>query len=57
MVKREAGYDPIDSDRYYEMRGVDGTVMADPPAGETAMCIGCHAAEVATDYLAGTKLR
>lgn len=57
MVKREAGYDTANNDWYYEMRMPDGTVMADPPAGKTAMCIGCHAASAATDYLAGTRLR
>lgn len=57
MVKREAGYDAENNDWYYEMRMLDGTVMADPPAGKTAMCIGCHESSSSTDFLAATKLR
>lgn len=57
MVKREKGYDAANGDWYYEMRDTSGNVMADPPAGATPMCIGCHTASKSTDYLAGTKLR
>lgn len=56
MVKREAGYDPENGDWYYEMRDASGNVMTDPPAGKTEMCIGCHSAARATDFLAGTTL-
>lgn len=57
MVKKAAGYDTANNDWYYEMRMLDGTVMADPPAGKTMMCIECHVASKATDFLAATKLK
>jgi hypothetical protein len=57
MIKREAGYDSANADWYYDMRMLDGTIMADPPAGKIAMCIDCHQGYAATDYLAGTKVR
>jgi hypothetical protein len=57
MVKRAAGYHGANGDWYYEMRGVDGSVMSEPAAGKNAMCIGCHDNYGNTDYLAGTKLR
>lgn len=56
MVKKPAGYDAANNDWYYEMRDAQGAVMADPPAGKTEMCITCHAAAKATDFLAGTTL-
>jgi hypothetical protein len=57
MVKKESGYDPTHGDWYYEMRGTNGSLMADPAPGPIAMCVGCHAAASAKDYLAGTALR
>ncbi|MFO0601126.1 MAG: hypothetical protein U0228_37805 [Myxococcaceae bacterium] len=57
MVKKPAGYDAANNDWYYEMRMLDGTVMSDPPAGKTMMCIECHVASKATDFLSGTKLK
>lgn len=57
MIKKPAGYDTANGDWYYEMRMLDGTVMADPPAGPIAMCIGCHVNSVSTDYLAATQIR
>lgn len=57
MVKQDAGYDTANNDWYYEMRDTQGAVMADPPAGKTPMCIGCHTASRSTDFLAGTKLK
>lgn len=55
MVKKAAGYDAANNDWYYEMRDVQGAVMADPPAGKTPMCINCHQASKVTDFLAGTS--
>lgn len=62
MVKEPAGFDPDNGDWRYEMRGPDGAIATDPDSGEPmngaiAMCIGCHQAAAATDYLAGTGLR
>jgi hypothetical protein len=56
MVKKAPGYDPENNDWYYEMRDAQGTVMMQPPAGKTAMCIQCHSAAKKLDYLAGTGL-
>jgi hypothetical protein len=57
MIKKPAGYDAANQDWYYEMRTLDGTVKADPPAGATEMCISCHVHDAATDYLAATKIK
>lgn len=57
MVKKAAGYDTANNDWYYEMRMLDGTVMADPPAGKTQMCIDCHKGSAKTDFLAATKVK
>lgn len=53
MVKKAAGYDSANHDWSYEMRDAQGALMADPPAGKIDMCIGCHAASSATDFLSG----
>jgi hypothetical protein len=59
MIKREPGYDSANGDWYYDMRMLDGTIMADNALcrGKIAMCIDCHQGASATDYLAGTKVR
>lgn len=60
MVKKEAGYDADNGDWFYEMRKPDGTVMEKsgmPMQGKLKMCIGCHAAASAKDYLAGTAMK
>lgn len=57
MVKKPAGYDAANNDWYYEMRMLDGTVMADPPAGKTQMCIDCHKGSAKTDFLAATAIK
>ncbi len=62
MVKKPAGYDTANGDWHYEMRMPDGTIMNDPMtnqpmSGPIPMCIECHAAAKAKDYLAGTTLR
>lgn len=62
MIKREAGFDAVNRDWSYEMRWLDGSLMADPQTGQPltgtlAMCIDCHQGYAATDYLAGTKVR
>lgn len=56
MVKKAAGYDAANNDWYYEMRDAQGSVNADPPSGKTEMCISCHVAAKASDFLAGTAL-
>jgi hypothetical protein len=56
MVKKAKGYDPANNDWYYEIRDQWGVVQKTPAAGKTDMCISCHAAANATDFLAGTKL-
>ncbi len=54
MTKQEAGYDSANGDWYYEMRSADGTeVMND---GKIEMCINCHTAAAAKDYLPGTQI-
>ncbi|MGE0175026.1 MAG: hypothetical protein AB7T49_19690 [Oligoflexales bacterium] len=55
MIKKDRGYDGKNRDWYYEMRGSNGELMQEPAPGKVAMCIGCHSAASATDYLAGTK--
>lgn len=57
MIKKAAGYDAANGDWYYDMRDTAGNVTAEPPAGKIAMCIQCHAAYEATDYLGGTALK
>ena len=61
MIKRNADYDPDNGNWEYEMRDGVGALMNDqegqPMSGPIEMCIGCHAAASATDYLAGTSLR
>lgn len=57
MVKKAAGYDAANHDWYYEMRMLDGTVMSDPPAGKTQMCIECHQGAAKTDFLAATAVK
>jgi cytochrome c553 len=57
MVKKAAGFDAAANDWSYELRGEDGALLPDPPAGKNATCSGCHAAAQAKDYLAGTELR
>lgn len=57
MIKKAPGYDAANGDWYYDMRSPDGKVMADPPAGKIAMCIGCHAGFKSKDYLGGTSLK
>lgn len=62
MVKKDAGFDAANGDWHYEMRSPDGAMMNDPMtnqpmAGAIAMCIGCHKAYKAKDYLGGTTLQ
>jgi hypothetical protein len=57
MVKKPAGYDAANHDWYYEMRMLDGTVMGDPPAGKTQMCIDCHKGSAKTDFLSATAVK
>lgn len=57
MVKKPSGYDAANNDWYYEMRMLDGTVMADPPAGKTQMCIDCHKGAAKTDFLSATTIQ
>ena len=60
MIKKAPGYDPENGDWHYEVRAPDGTLMEKdgmPMAGKIQMCIGCHAAASATDFLVGTELR
>jgi hypothetical protein len=57
MVKQATGYDPAHDDWYYKMRDPYGNVMPEPKAGKIDMCISCHAAAAAKDYLAGTALK
>ena len=60
MIKKEPGYDPENGDWHYEMRTPKGELMKKggmPMAGKIGMCIGCHAAASAKDYLAGTEMR
>ena len=52
MVK-QAGFDPDNGDWYYEMRDGAGSVV---DSGAIQMCIDCHSASSATDYLAGTAI-
>ena len=60
MIKKEAGYDKENGDWLYEMRTPKGEIMKKmgmPMAGKIKMCIGCHSAASAKDYLAGTEMR
>lgn len=61
MIKREAGYDPDHGDWEYQMRAPGGAILDDengqPIQGALELCISCHSAAAATDYLAGTSLR
>jgi hypothetical protein len=57
MVKKPSGYDSANNDWHYEMRMLDGTLMADPPAGKIQVCIDCHSAAAQTDYLAATRMQ
>ena len=56
MIKKPSGYDSSNGDWYYDMRDVDGNIMANPPPGRIAMCISCHSGFKSTDYLAGTRI-
>lgn len=57
MIKKPAGYDSANNDWYYEMRGLDGTVVSDPAPGKIEMCINCHKMAAKSDFLAATSLR
>jgi hypothetical protein len=57
MIKKEPNFDPENGDWYYEMRDKDGNLLAQPPAGRVKMCIECHKAGAAKDYLLGTQMR
>ncbi len=48
MVKREAGYDPDNSDWEYLMTSADGAVQMQ---GKVGMCIDCHTGAYDTDYV------
>ena len=56
MVKMGSDFDPDNNNWHYEMRDAEGALRDDPPPGAIGMCIGCHAAALSTDYLAGTTM-
>jgi hypothetical protein len=56
MRKMEPGYGTAKGDWYYAVRGPDVAVMGpaeQPMEGKVPMCIGCHSAVAATDFLFG----
>ncbi|MEO7035743.1 MAG: hypothetical protein ABI548_17560, partial [Polyangiaceae bacterium] len=53
MIKKASGYDATHHDWYYEARGPDDSLAANPVPGTPSLCVSCHSGAPDTDYLQG----